>query len=128
MGVTLRRVRLTGVTLLLRVGVLLRGLLTTNGPGREIGTTTGGATRRVGHLVADDSLSADKLEFEEPYLSPKGGMVFRVENLAVQQISTFPLLMDLAGSRLASNSKLDARPSLVVSRLRAGEMMVELKK
>ncbi len=73
---TLRRVRLTGVTLLLRVGVLLRGLLTTNGPGREIGTTTGGATRRVGHLVADDSLSADKLEFEEPSLSPMGGNGF----------------------------------------------------
>ena len=126
MGVTLRRVRLTGVTLLLRVGVLLRGLLTTNGPGREIGTTTGGATRRVGHLVADDSLSADKLEFEEPSLSPKGGMVFRVENLAAQQISTFPFLMGLASSRLASNSKLDARPSLVVSRLSAEEMMVEL--
>ena len=70
---TLRRVRLTGVTLLLRVGVLLRGLLTTKGPGREIGTTTGGATRRVGHLVADDSLSADKLEFEEPSLPPKKG-------------------------------------------------------
>ncbi len=68
----LRRVRLTGVTLLLRVRVLLRGFLTTKGPGREIGTTTGRATRRVGHLVADDSLSADKLEFEEPSLLVMG--------------------------------------------------------
>lgn len=125
---TLRRVRLTGVTLLLRVGVLLRGFLTTNGPGREIGTTTGGATKRVGHLVADDSLGVDKLEFEEPSLPPKVGMVFRVENSAVQRISTFPFSKDLAGSRLASNSKLDARPSLVVSRLSAGKMMVEWKK
>jgi hypothetical protein len=71
-GVTLRRVRPTGVTLLLRVGVLLRGFLTTNGPGREIGTTTGGATSRVGHFVADDSLGVDKLELEEPSLPVKG--------------------------------------------------------
>ncbi len=59
--VILRRVRLIGVTLLLRLGVLFRCILTTNGPGREIGTTTGGATSRVGHFVADDTLSADKL-------------------------------------------------------------------
>ncbi len=72
MGVTLRRVRLTGVTLLLLVGVLLRGFLTTNGPGRIIGTTTWGATNRVGHFVADDSLSADRLDPEEPSL-PTGG-------------------------------------------------------
>ncbi len=84
MGVTLRRVR--RVTLLLRVGVLLRGFLTTNGPGREIGTTTGGATYRVGHFVADDSLSADKLDPEEPSLPTEGwtrdqpgGMVSLVE-------------------------------------------------
>jgi hypothetical protein len=110
------------------VGVLLRGFLTTNGPGSEIGSTTGGATRRVGHLVADDSLSADKLEFEEPSLPPKGGMVFLVVNFEVQRVSTFPFSKDLAGSRLASNSRLDARPSLVVSRLSAEEMMVKLKK
>ena len=55
-------------------------------------------------------------------------MVFRVENLAVQRILTSPSEGGLAGSRLASNLKLDARPSLVVSRLRAGEMMVELKR
>ncbi len=66
MGVTLWRVRLTGVTLLLRVGVLIRGFLTTNGPGRELGTKTGGATSRVGNFVADDSLSADKLDPEGP--------------------------------------------------------------
>ena len=65
-----------GVTLLLRLGVLLRGLLTTNGPGREIGTTTGGATSRVGYFVADVSLSVDKLEPEEPSLPTEGGMVF----------------------------------------------------
>ncbi len=68
MGVALRRVRLTGVTLQLRVGVLLRDFLTTNGPGQEIGTTTGDATSRVGHFVADDSLSADKLEPEDSSL------------------------------------------------------------
>ncbi len=62
-----------GVTLLLRLGVLLRGLLTTNVPGREIGTTTGGATSRVGHFVADVSLSVDKLEPEEPSLPTEGG-------------------------------------------------------
>jgi hypothetical protein len=72
-GVTLRRVRLTGVTLLQRVGVLLRGFLSTNGPGREIGTTTGGVTSRVGHFVADDSLSADKLDPEETSLPMEGG-------------------------------------------------------
>ncbi len=83
MGVTLRRVRPTGVTLLLRVGVLLRGFLTTNGPGREIGTTTGGATSRVGHFVADDSLGVDKLELEEPSLPVKGGMVFLVEDFVL---------------------------------------------
>ena len=72
MGVTLRRVRPSGVVLLLRVGVLLRGFLTTNGPGRERGTTTGGATSRVGHFTADDSLGVDKLEPEEPSLPTKG--------------------------------------------------------
>ncbi len=76
MGVTLWGVRLTGLTLLLRLGVLLRGFLTTNGPGREIGTATGGATSRVGHFVAEDSLSADKLEAEEPSLPKEGGMFF----------------------------------------------------
>ncbi len=76
MGVTLRRVRLIGVKLLLRVGVLLRGFLTTNGPGRETGTTTGRATNRVGHFVADDSLNADKLDPEEPSLPTEGGNGF----------------------------------------------------
>ncbi len=61
------------MTLLLRVGVLLRGFLTTNGPGRETGTTTGGATSRVGHFVADVSLSVDKFEPEEPSLPTEGG-------------------------------------------------------
>ncbi len=72
MGVTLRRVRLIGLTLLLRVGMILRGFLTNNGPGREMGNTTGGATSRVGHFVADDSLSVDKLEPEEPSLPTEG--------------------------------------------------------
>ncbi len=53
--------------------VLLRGFLTTNGPGREIGSTTGGATSLVGHFGADDSLSADKLEPEEQSLPTEGG-------------------------------------------------------
>ncbi len=61
------------MTLLLRVGVLIRGFLTTNGPGRETGTTTGGATNRVGYFVADDSLSADKLDPEEQSLPQEGG-------------------------------------------------------
>ncbi len=48
------------------------GFLITNGPGREIGTTTGGATSRIGHFVADDSLSADKLDTEEPSSPTEG--------------------------------------------------------
>ncbi len=55
------------------VGVLLRGLLTTKEPGREIGITTVGANRRFGHFIADDSLSADKLEFEELFSPIEGG-------------------------------------------------------
>ncbi len=102
MGVTLRRVRLTGLTLLLRVGVLLWGFLTTNGPGREIRTTTGGATNQVGHLVADDSLSADKLDPEEPSLPTEGGMVSLVKILTLlERVRNFPFSMDLAGSRHA---------------------------
>ncbi len=58
------------------LGVLIRCFLTTNGPGREIGTITGGATSRVGHFVADDSLSADKLKPEEPSLPKEGGECF----------------------------------------------------
>ncbi len=50
--VTLRRVGLTGMTLLMRVGLLLRGILNTNGPGWEIGTTIVGATCQVGDFVA----------------------------------------------------------------------------
>jgi hypothetical protein len=92
-GVTLRRVRLTGVTLLLRVGVLLRGFLTTNGPGREIGTTTGGATNRVGHFVADDSLGADKLDPEEPSLPTEGGNGFPGRDFDIVGTSSeFPFL------------------------------------
>jgi hypothetical protein len=83
-GVILLRVRLIGVTLLLRLGVLLRGLLNTNGPGREIGTTTGGATSRFGPFIADGSLSVDKLEPEEPSLPTKGGMVFLVGILTLR--------------------------------------------
>ena len=125
MGVILLRVRLIGVTLLLRLGVLLRGFLTTNGPGREIGTTTGGATNRVGHFVADDSLGADKLDPEEPSLPTEGGMVSLVEILTVwARVRNFPFSMDLAGSRHASNSKLDVRPAEVESRLSAQEMMI----
>ncbi len=105
MRVTLRRVRLTGLTLLLWVGVLLRGFFTTNGPGWEIGTTTGDATSRVGHFVADNSLSADKLDPEEPSLPTEGGMVFLVEILTLlARARNFTFSMDLAGSRHASNS------------------------
>ncbi len=116
------------MTLLLRVGVLLRGFLTTNGPGREIGTTTCGATNRVGYLVADDSLSADKLDPEVTSLPTEGGMVFLVEILTLlARVLTFPSSLDLAGSRHASNSKLDVRPVEVESRLSAKEMMKGLR-
>ncbi len=106
------------MTLLLRVGVLLRGFLTTNGPGREIGTTTGVATNQVGHFVADDSLSADKLDPEKPSFPTEGGMVSLFEILALwAQVRNCPFSMDLAGSRHTSNSKPDVRPVEVESRL-----------
>ncbi len=58
------------------MGMLLRNFLTTNGPEQEIGTITVGSTSPVGHFVADDSLSADKLDPEEPSLPTEGKWFF----------------------------------------------------
>ncbi len=69
-------------------------------------------------FFADDSLSADKLDPEEPSLPTEGGMVSLVEILTLlARARNFPFSTDLAGSRHASISKLDVRPGEVESRL-----------
>ncbi len=125
-GVILRRVRPIGVVILLRVGVLLRGFLTTNGRGRERGPTTVGATSRVGHFTADDLLGVDKLEPEEPSLPTKGVTEFPGRGFDNAEASLdFPLSRDLAGSKPALISKLDARPGVVASLVRVEGKIVE---
>jgi hypothetical protein len=55
-------------------------------------------------------------------------MVFLVGILTLRVwVRNFPFSMDLAGSRHASNSKLDVRPVEVESRLSAREMMVGVR-
>ena len=55
-------------------------------------------------------------------------MVFLVGTLTLRvRAQNFPFSMDLAGSRHASNSKLDVRPVEVESRLSAKEMMVGVR-
>jgi hypothetical protein len=55
-------------------------------------------------------------------------MVFPVGILTLlARARDFPFSMDLAGSRHASNSKLDVRPVEVESRLSAKEMIVVLR-
>ncbi len=79
-------------------------------------------------FVADESLSADRLELEELSLPLKRGEGFPGPQYdIVGIISYFHFSWDLAGSRLASNSKLDARSVQVESRLSAGEMMLGSK-
>jgi hypothetical protein len=51
-------------------------------------------------------------------------MVFLVEDFVLLECARiFPSSGDLAGSRLASNSRLDARPGGVAGRLSEEEMM-----
>ncbi len=74
--------------------------------------------------MVDASLGVDKLELEEPSLPLKGDMVFLVEDFALlKRAQIFLSSGDLAGSRLASNSRLDARPGWFAGRLSEEEMM-----
>jgi len=58
----------------------------------------------------------------------RGRKIFLVEDLTLREpVGIFPLSRDLAGSKPALISKLDARPGVIEGRLRVEEKIVEWK-